>query len=240
MGKKVDKISIITVDPYIPRIYKYAKGSFNQLKSIKASKNDFIIGYVANKDLIIETLDIGANIPPEDVADAIENKAYEELKLDPAIEYNITFTRAYGEGGNLYQVFISDKNSLAKLYSPIKKRVSFIDVVAPAPLLFEILYKDTTIPVGNIDLFIIFGEYDTFLTFYKGGKYLYSKSIPYSLDDLYYRFCELAGEAIVKKDEFKKILSTEGLKVDNDRYKELLVKIFNECFLSINDVLIYT
>ncbi len=239
--KRRDNNSIVTVDIYSNRSYKLSNGKFTLADKIKISKNDIIISYLANRDLIVEPIELSKNIPQDHTQDIITDKVYEELRLDPAIEYEVYPVKtALRTNQDKYQVLIADKNSLKQILQPIVKKTKYIDYVIPAPLLYKVLYQDGKLNKNNTDVFIYFGEYDAFVTFYHNGEYLYSKSIKFSLSNMYDRFCQLAQDVPLSKEQFKELLENDGLKSAEDRYRKLLVSVVNECFLNINDVLIYT
>ena len=239
--KRRDKSSIVTVDIYSNKSYKLDGGKFTIVKSLKSSKKDIVVSYVANRDLIIEPVELSKNLPKEHISEIITDKVYEELRLDPAVEYQISPVKTALKANNdKYQVLITDKNSLKQTLQPIAKKIKHIDLVVPAPLLYEVLYQTGKLNKDSTDMFIYFGEYDTFITFYNKGVYLYSKSIKFSVQQMYDRFCQLAQDVPLSKEQFRELLANDGLKNAEDKYRELLISIINECFLNINDVLIYT
>lgn len=238
---KQEKNSIVTVDIYNNTQYRYYHNRFTQLKKIKLSRNDTLITYIANKDLVIEPIELSSNIPQESVENVIVDKVYDELRFDPAVEYDITPIKTTLQGNRIkYQTIIVGKNDLKKLLAPLQKRTKVIDYVIPAPLLYKTLYQNRTIDSSGSDMFIYFGDYDSFITFYHKGEYLYSKSIKFSLENMYDRFCQLAQKVPMSKEEFRKFIAKDGLKSSDDTKRELLVRVMNECFLTINDILIYT
>jgi len=239
--KKEKSISIITVDIYNNKNYKLSGGKFTVLNKLKSSKTDIVSSYIANRDLIIESIDTSSRIPKENILDVITDKVYEELRLDPAVEYGIYPVKIslHSEEAK-YQVLIVDKSSLKESFSPLAKKVKVIDYITPAPLLYKVLYQTKKLKSSSTDMFIYFGEYDSFVTFYHKGEYLYSKSIKFSLQQMYDRFCQLAQEVPLNKDEFKKLLENDNFKNTEGRYKDILIKVIDECFLTINDVLIFT
>jgi len=79
---------------------------------------------------------------------------------------------------------------------------------------------------------------DAFVAIYKNGNFIYSKSIEFSLEQIYEKYCALVGEKIDRK-EFFEVLDSEGLKTTNNVYQQNLMKIFGEIFLQINDIVIY-
>ena len=239
--KRREKTSIVTIDIYSNRFYKLENGKFTILSKLKRGKKDILISYIANRDLIIEPIDLSSHLPQENIVDVVTDKVYEELRLDPAIEYGIyPIKTAIRSKNSKYQVIIADKSSLKDSFANVAKRVNSIDYVIPAPLLYKVLYQNGKLSSKSTDMFIYFGDYDSFVTFYHNGEYLYSKSIKFSLSQMYDRFCQLAQEVPLTKEQFRELLENDGLKNAQDSYRELLVRVVNECFLTINDVLIYT
>lgn len=239
MKKKKTQSAIITIDIYNSKFYRLEGGKFNLLPKLKRSKDDTLISYIANSDLIVESIELSSNLPEENLLDIITDKVYEELRLDPAIEYAIYPIKSSLDS-NKYQVLIADKNALKNLFSNTAKKVKYIDYILPSPLLYKVLYTTKRLSIRSTDMFIYFGDYDTFITFYHQGEYIYSKSIKFSLNHMYDRFCQLAQEVPLSKEQFRELLENDGLRNAQDSYRELLIKIINECFLTINDVLIYT
>jgi len=239
--KRRDNISVITVDIYSNKSYKLSNGKFTILNRLKRSKKDILVSYIANRDLIIESVDISNHIPKENILGVITDKVYEELRLDPAIDYGIYPVKtALHLNEAKYQILIVDKSSLKKSFSPIAKKTKVIDYIIPAPLLYKVLYQTKKLKNRGTDMFIYFGDYDSFVTFYHNGEYLYSKSIKFSLQQMYDRFCQLAQDVPLTKEQFRELLENDGLKTAEGRNKELLISVVNECFLTINDVMIYT
>jgi len=239
--KKGVENSIITVDNYNSSYFKYSKDKFFQLSTLRRGKNDSLISYILNRDLIIESVDLSPNLPKDSLNDVITDKVYEELRLDMAVEYQVYPVKtAISKDYVKYQAIIVDKNSLKDSFSELYKKVKSIDYLIPAPLLYKVLFKENYLSSGSSYVFIHFGDKDTFLTFYHKGEFLYSKSIKFSLEQMYDRFCQLAQEVPITIDKFREILANNGLRNADSGYKELIIRVINECFLTINDVLIYT
>jgi len=138
-----------------------------------------------------------------------------------------------------FHLFIAAPEVLDELYLPIKQETKYLDLIIPAPLLYKALYKKEILNDNGTHCFMYFTKQDAFVTFYKNGEYIYSKSIEFSLEQMYEKYCELVGEQVDKK-EFFSILETEGLKATNNSYQQNLMKIFGEVFITINDIIIYT
>ncbi len=239
VGKK-NINAVVTIDIYSQKFYRFESGSFELVRKLKANKKDRYISYIANSDLIIEPMDISSHIPDDEIENVIIDKVYDELRLDTAVEYGVYPVKIGGDGSlDKYQTIIIDKSSIKEKFQSFVKKIKYIDYVIPAPLLYKSLYSLGKLKDKQNDMFIYFGDVDTFITFYKRGEFIYSKSIDFSLKDMYARACQLAQEVFITEDEFRNSLRNGAYKEGEGRLKELLTQILNECFLSINDILVY-
>ena len=118
------------------------------------------------------------------------------------------------------------------------KRPNFIDLSIPAPLLFQTLYTNSILEQHESHCFIYFTMQDAFVSIYHDGRFLYSKSIEFSLEQIYDKYCAIVGEKIDEK-QFFETLESEGLKATDSFYQQNLTKLFSEIFLQINDIIIY-
>jgi len=231
--------NIVTTNAYTEKKYIFKGDTFQSLKRLSYNTSNFITSYVSNKDIISTTIQLSRSIPEEDIADIIDIKAYEELGLDQASNYIISFMEVQNAGEEReFNIFVAQPEVLEELYLPIKQQTKYIDLIVPAPLLYKALYKKEILQDTGTHCFIYFTKQDAFVTFYKNGEYLYSKSIEFSLEQIYDKYCEMVGEKIDEK-EFFSILESEGLKTTNSDYQQNFMKIFGEVFITINDIIIY-
>lgn len=233
--------SIVSVDLASLQSYKYHRNEIKLHNLDKSSKSqEFFISYIYSKDIISASLEINRSIPDSDIQDAIEIKAYDELGLDTAIEYKITYfeTETNDTKNRTYNVFAIDAALVSEQFGEIKKKTSYIDYITAAPFLVGSLYQKNILEPEGTECFVYFQKNDAFLTIYRGGEYLYSKSLRYSLIEINEKFCELMGER-VDEQEFFDMLTSEGLKTSNISYQQYLMQLFGEIFLYINDVLIF-
>lgn len=240
--KKNNKKSkvIISTDNYAQSNYALKGTALSSHKKLAFKNNYFFVTYLANKDMIIAPVIIGSGIAEEDISGALENKAYEELGLDASVEYVMGHTEMSHDGdGRLFQLFVIEKNKYTEIFGRLQKQVKYIDLIVPAPLLYRTLYDLDLVESRGVDCYLYFTKYDTFLTFYRDGEYLYSKSIKYSFEQIYIRYCEMVGED-VDMDMFFRTLQKEGMKAAQDEYQQNIMKLFGEIFIAINDIIIYT
>lgn len=238
--KQITFSEIISVDPISLHSYKYAKNEIQTYNIDKSNKNSFFVSYIQSKDVISASIEISRNIPESDLKDAIEIKVYDELGLDSAIDYTITYLEAETNDtkNKVFNVFVIDSALVENQLGAIRKKTTYIDYATTAPFLVGSLYKKVVIDSDSTDCFVYFQKNDAFLTIYKNGEYLYSKSLHYSLTHITEKFCELIGERI-DEEEFYTLLTTEGLKSSNVSHQSYLMQLFGELFLYINDVLIF-
>ncbi|WP_187648452.1 hypothetical protein [Nitrosophilus labii] len=240
MKKKVYD-SIVSINPYSGTFYESKHAKIKRVQSPKFSKNKFYVSFLATKNFIVSQISISRNIPNEDLKDAIEIKAYEELGLDQTKEYKIEFLEIPtlpADKDRKFHIFVADPSNISEDFQEVIKKINYIDIIFPTPLLFKYLYRNELLDSDGVHVFIYFQQNDAFLTIYREGKYLYSKSLKYSFEDMSERFSELLGER-VDEEEFTRLLSQEGLRTSNFEYQQYLMKLFSEVFMHINDVLIY-
>ena len=172
---------------------------------------------------------------------AIENKVYEELALDMAVEYNIQFIESghqLDEKERYFHVFIVDPLTMDETFENIVDQIKYIDQIVPVPLLLKGLYQREIVTEVGVHCYIYFQDNDAFFTIYNDQEFVYTKSLKYSIKMMHERFCELYGEQIAYP-LFIELLSGAGLSSDNREYQRDLIKLFGELFLHINDVLTY-
>ena len=83
--------SVLSINPYKETFYIGSSGKLEQVKSSSYSKSQYVMAYLNTNDFLTALISVSKNIPDEDLSFAIENKVYEELALDMAVEYNIQF-----------------------------------------------------------------------------------------------------------------------------------------------------
>lgn len=232
--------SIISVDAYNKVSYSLQDNKLKEEHKLSFNKKNFVTSFIANKEIITTNISISRSIPEEDIEDIINIKVYEELNLDQAAEYNIQYVESKTPESEerTFSVFIINSEKIEEVFSELNEKTKYIDLIIPEPLLYKVLYTKEILNNRENDLFIYFTDSDATIAFYKEGEFIYSKSISYSIEDIYSKYCERLGEA-VKKKEFLKQLQNEGLKSTNEDFKKHITGVFGQLFVSINDIIIY-
>lgn len=235
----VSRKAIVSVDPYSLHSYRYHHNeiSINDIK--RFDKKDFYISYVQTKDIISSTIEISRSVPEEDLKDAIEVKAYDELGLEGEVEYSIYYfeSNKQDEEERIFNIIAVDTGKLNTVFQDMDG-IKYIDYMTAAPFLLKSLYHRNILEPTQTDCFIYFQEDDAFIAIYQNGDYLFSKSIRYSLKVISDTFAKNLGKRF-SEDEFYKILTKEGLKNSNVTYQQQLMKLLGEVFLYINDVILF-
>ncbi len=239
--KKHPFLSVISVNPYNGSYVSGVSNFLNDIKSPEYDKNQFIISYLNTQGYINAHIEISKNILEEDLFDAINNKIYDELALDQALEYQIRYIEVFNNKSyenRHFQVFIAEPSTIEKTYKDAVEKLKYIDVIIPTPLLIKSLYTKEIIQNSGVHCFIYFEENDAFVTIYNEKEFVYTKSLKYTLIQMHERFCEIYGERVEYQD-FIKILSDDNLKNRENSYTNFIVKLYKEIFASINDILTY-
>lgn len=234
-------LSTLSVNPYKGTCFSGVSGFLTRTLSPEFSKDQFVISCLNTKDFISSFIEISKNIPDEDLYDAISSKAYDELALDQAVEYQIQYIESFrnlNEENRYFHIFIVDPIQLKDIYHNIVAKVKYIDVLIPTPLLIKSLYTQEIIENNGVHCFVYFQESDACITLYSDKEFLYTKSIKYSLMDMHERFCELYGER-VEYASFLNFFTKESLRDTKSDYKEFFIKLYKELFAHINDILTY-
>lgn len=233
--------SVISVNPYKDSYINSVSNFLTTSESAEFQKDQFAISHLNTKDFINTHIQISKNIPNEDIYDAITNKVYDDLALDQAVIYQIQFIETFNnldEENRHFHVFIVNPDDIEKAFENVVEKIKYLDVIIPSPLLLKSLYSKEIIQSSGANCFIYFQENSTFLTIYNNKEFTYTKSLNYSLIQMYDRFCELYGEKI-EYDEFINFLSTQNLKDTESDYKEHIIKLYKEVFANVNDILTY-
>lgn len=234
-------LSVLSVNPYKETYFNGISSFITETTTPEFSKDQFVISYISTKEFINAQIEISKNIPEEDLFDAINNKAYDELALDQAVEYKIQYIETFNtldEENRFFHVFIVDPLDITNTFLKVVEKVKYIDVIIPSPLLIKSLYAKELIDSNGVHCFIYIQENDAFLTIYGNKEFIYTKSLKYSLLEMHERFCELHGERI-EYEEFIHFFSKENLKETTSEYKEFFIRLYKEFFANINDILTY-
>lgn len=233
--------SFISINPYTDEYVSGVSSFLTKATAPNYSKEQFVSSYLNTKAYISNQILINKNIPKEDILDAINIKIYDELGLDQAIEYEVQYIETFNnldENNKQFQVFLVDPLEINDIFQTSIEKIKYIDTITPFPLLIKSLYSKEIIQDNGVHCFIYFEQDDASITIYNGTEFIYTKSLKYSLIEMYEKFCELYGEKIEYND-FITFLSTQNLKFTQSDFKKFILKLYHEIFSNINEIITY-
>ncbi len=170
----------------------------------------YTVSRVLNDMVLVYSFKIKKDQSQTDISSLVEIKMYEEAGLDLNKEYKITYVlkELDFDEMNLVEAFAVEISDIKKLFENKIKKIKYIDFMALPFLSFSTLYRNKILIPKN-DIFIYLDSKEAFISFYKQGSYISSKSL-------------------VNIEEIAQKLSLQGFTVDVDRlYTVLLQKGFD-------------
>ncbi len=231
--------SIVAINKVTQTIFGLSENEVFEHDFSKANRaKETYVSYIPYKDIMTATVEISRSVEDADLLDAIVVKVYEELGLDTALDYKITYSEVIGAGGDdrIFNVFVVDNAKLTSEFDAIAARTNYIDYVAMAPFLYEGLYNRGVLTRDGIDCFIYLQRDDAFLVVYQNGEYFQSRQVRYNLKFLHEKYVELVGSR-VDEESFYRLLSKQGVNLENPTERDYMIQIFDDMFYYINDVL---
>jgi len=233
--------NVISVNPYNKTYINAYSNILHKQTNPKFSKHQFTISYLNTKEFINAQIQISKSIPDEDLSDAINSQAYDELSLDHAVEYKIgyieIFTKLHKKN-RYFHLFILKPLQITQTFVNTLKKIKYLDVTIPAPLLLKSIYSKGIINSHKLHCFIYLQKDDAFVSIYGNKEFIYAKSFKYSFIDMHKRFCELSTIDI-DYNSFIKFYTEISLKEIDSEYKSSFIQLYKELFASINDILTY-
>ncbi|MDA3056964.1 hypothetical protein OFN97_01685 [Campylobacter sp. VBCF_05 NA6] len=231
--------SVVAINKVTQTIFGLSENEVFEHDFSKSNRaKETYISYVPYKDVMTTTVEISKTVADDDLLDTIVVKVYEELGLDTALDYKITYSEVIGANSDdrVFNVFVVDNTKLTAEFDAIAARTNYIDYVAMAPFLYENLYARGILTRDGIDCFVYLQRDDAFLVVYQNGEYFQSRQLRYNLKFLHDKFSELVGNRM-EEAEFFKLLATQGINLENPAERDYMIQIFDDMFYYINDVL---
>ena len=154
------------------------------------------------------------NTTPEKLEVQAEMKMYDEAGLDPDTEFKISYQKIDLENDeNLYvETYASELSKIEEVFAPIVKKESHIDFLFPSFMSYVALYNFEKLDKKN-DVFIHFGDDDSYAVIFKAGNYISTRSLP--------TLKELSHKIGLDLDKLKEVLKNKGLDKDLYSFEEL-------------------
>jgi len=150
-------------------------------------------------------------VSSEKVEIQAEMKMFDEAGLNPDIDYKITSKTIplENDDNNYIEIFATEISKVDSRFENVIKKNHYIDAIFPPSLSYRSLYSFELLDKKN-DLFIHFGDYDSYAVIFKNGQYISTRSLP-SIN-------EMAKNANIELGQMRELLSTKG--IDNSLYSD--------------------
>jgi len=226
------------IDPFDNILITYDGKSFGN----RFDKKSFIGSRLSYSDVILHSFKVPESISEDELKTNVEIKMYDDAGLDLQKKYKIAYIKKEldFEESILIEAFAVEVDRISDSLYPVFNKTKHIDFLALPFLSFTTLYKNKIIEEKN-DLFVYIDEHESFLSIYKDGNYLSTKSL-INLDEIVKKL-EVAGVDITI-EALKEHLFTKGL--DSSTYERGETILFNELesifasmLTKINDIVVY-
>ncbi len=197
-------------------------------KSLKTKENLYTVSRVLYDDITVYSFKIPTTSANDDLNSLVEIKMYEDAGLDVNKLYKITYITKELDFDEmcLIEAFAIELDTLKTVFKKTVKKVKYIDFLALPFFAYTTFYTNKILTPKN-DVFAYVGDDEAFLSFYKDGSYISTKSI-------------LSLNEIVKK------LNAQDIKIDLKKLKDTLLnkgfkqelyeKIDSELFVSLESL----
>ena len=200
------------------------------------------ISFIPLQDLLSESIEISSSLPQKDVADMLEMRLFEELSLEPTLDYKICYTSGKDGGQphekNRYEVFVASYPAIEQRFAQILKDDDYIDFIFPAQSVIKSLFTGNFLRDDATYGFVHIHEGSAFVAVYIDGEYAYSKPLKTSLKGMSDRFSELLRERVEYDNFIKALLSLPHRNIKESNSEAFRV-VIEEFFIAISNVLMH-
>ncbi len=205
-------------------------------------ENLYTVSRVLYEDVVVYSFKIPSSQAEDDLSSIVEIKMYEEAGLDVNKSYKITHLvkKLDYDDMSLVECFAIDLEILNETYKECIEKVKYIDFLALPFFSYTTLYTNKILTPKN-DIFVYIGNDEAFLSFYKDGSYISTKSM-INLKEIVAKLN--SKEINIDLEELNETLLNKGLREDlYDRSEgELflaLEAIFSDILTKINNVALH-
>lgn len=219
------------------KFFKKIDKDIKVLSELKIDKNDIITSTISIKDVITYTFKLPLSTPKEQISTEANMQLYDNAGLDINKQYKTFFLikELKNEDTYLIEAIAVEENILQSKFQNIVKKTHFIDYISLSVLYFSEFYKLYK-KEATRDAFVYLDNEQSFITIYKDGEYLYSKTLNplnpllKTIDIDYNQFTELMKQKGVNKENYE---------VDDFLIASEIDKFFSDYFMAINNRLSY-
>ncbi len=200
----------------------------SHFENLNTKKNLYTVSRVLYDDIVVYSFKIPKANINDDLNSLVEIKMYEEAGLEVNKLYKITYTvkELDFDEMSLIEAFAIETDTIKEVFQKAIKKVKYIDFLALPFFAYKTFYTNKILTPKN-DVFVYVGDDEAFLSFYKDGSYISTKSI-LSLNEIVKKLN--AQDIEIDLEKLKEILLDKGLK------QELYEKTDSEFFISLESI----
>jgi len=224
------------INPSELSLFSYNGKHFQKLNK---RENNYTVSRALYEDIVVYSFKIPTSQSNDDLSSIVEIKMYEEAGLDVNKTYKITYLikKLDFDEMCLVEAFAIDLDVLNDTFHECIKKIKYIDFIALPFFSYTTLYTNKILTPKN-DIFVYMGDDEAFLSFYKDGKYISTKSM-INLSEIVEKLN--IEEIHVTKEKLSDILKDKGFKQElyDERDSKILIEletIFSDVFTKINNV----
>jgi len=208
------------INPIDTSLILYDGSSFQNMDK---KQNLYTVSRVLYENVIIYSFKIPVSQKNDDLSALVEIKMYEEAGLDVNKNYKISYIvkKLDFNETDLVEAFALDLDILKQNFQDCIKKTKHIDFLALPFLAFSTFYTNKILFNKKNDVFVYMDKYESFISFYKNGDYISTKSIT-NTDEIIEKLN--TEEIHLSVDELYTLLIEKGL--DQTQYEEGEVELF--------------
>lgn len=236
--KKTRATSVCFYSPSSLMVYEYRRQTIKPVSA--AAKDSDLISYIPIEDIITETIDINKFLEGEELYEAIELKLFDELSLEPGLDYKICYEALPDTGDSLetrrYNAYVANHLTIRQRLAGISDR--YVDFVFAPHSLIRTLFTKNFLSDSSTFAFIYLYNDNAYLCVYQNSNATYLRSLRGNIRTLTERFCEILGERIDAED-FVKIVVNSSFRTKKPEYEASFKTLIVEFFSTISDILMH-
>jgi len=227
-SKKATRVvTLIGNNMYINEKNMILKEDIHPIKGIITSAVSF-------KDVMNVSFKLSRALLEDELLMEAEKYVYEQNILDMTKEYQIIYEFQTYEEFYYVDAFAIEVEKLKSLMGRYLNDFKYIDFISFSPLAFSEFYSITN-TAPKTDVFIYFGEDDSYVIGFREGKFVFIRALD--------KFSILERELNKSTKEIIELLRVKGL--DKNRYDdeytyEIIDTFFSKFFMKVNNVINYS
>jgi len=219
---------------YLTKNYLYIYENDRVVRKEYSKDKGIVTSTILLKDIYNINFKLPKDLKEEELIIEAEKYVFTEGALDYTKQYKINYI--FQDLGDFYFVdaFVVELETLKEIFASHLKLYKYIDFISPAPLVFKEYYNITNIK-PQVDVFIYFNQEDAFLSCFKNGEFVFTKSIN--------KLNVLSANLNISVEECIELLKQKGLNKelyeDEDVYNKIY-SFFSQFFMKVNNILNYS